>query len=297
MAARERGPGGGPPPARSADSPPPGPPWDAPLEEAELCFVDLEMTGLEPASDRVIELCLERVKARRDVDHLESLVRPDCGRFGNAHVHGITPADVAAAPTFADLAGRVENVLGGAVLVAHGAAWDVAFLQAELARAGRPLSIPHYLDTLNLSQRAFALPSHSLASLSRELGLPRDRAHRAGDDVRALRALFDRLVEVLKPKTPRDLWHVRVGQRHARPEVVAAALEALEAATPVRIRYRPARRGLEELEVMVTAVRTDLDPPRVLGYLLPTRSRRELRADRILSIEAGGPAVPPPSTG
>jgi DNA polymerase-3 subunit epsilon len=36
----------------------------------------------------------------------------------------------------------------------------------------------------------------------------------------------------------------------------------------------------------ITDVRTDLDPPRVLGYLLPSRSRRELRADRILAIEA-----------
>ena len=34
----------------------------------------------------------------------------------------------------------------------------------------------------------------------------------------------------------------------------------------------------------------DLDPPRVLGYLLPSRSRRELRADRILAIEGAGPA-------
>jgi DNA polymerase-3 subunit epsilon len=53
----------------------------------------------------------------------------------------------------------------------------------------------------------------------------------------------------------------------------------------VRVRYRPARRGPEELVVRVMGVRTDLDPPRVLGYLLPSRSRRELRADRILAIE------------
>ena len=100
----------------------------------------------------------------------------------------------------------------------------------------------------------------------------------------ALRAVFARVIGVLAPATPRDLWHVRVGQRQARPDLVAAAVRALEHEAQVTVRYRPARHPPEELVFQVTAVRTDLDPPRVLGYLLPSRSRRELRADRILAI-------------
>jgi len=60
----------------------------------------------------------------------------------------------------------------------------------------------------------------------------------------------------------------------------------LELGKPVRLRYRPAHRGPEDLFFCITGVRTDLDPPRVLGYLLPSRSQRELRADRILHVEA-----------
>jgi DNA polymerase-3 subunit epsilon len=267
--------------------PPAGPPWDSLLDEAPLVFVDLEMTGLDPEVDRVIEVCVERVRQGREEDAVTSLVRPACGRFGNAHVHGIGPEEVARAPTFAELAGPIERAIEGAVLVAHSAAWDVAFLEAELARAGRPRRIGHYLDTLTLSRRAFALPSHRLAALCEALGIERSRAHRAADDVRALRAVFGRVCEVLAPRTPRDLWHVRVGQRHARPDVLAAALAAAEAGAEVTVRYRPAHRAPEDFAMRVTAVRTDLDPPRVLGYLLPSRSRRELRADRILAIEAG----------
>ena len=48
---------------------------------------------------------------------------------------------------------------------------------------------------------------------------------------------------------------------------------------------------------MVTAVRTDLDPPQVLGYLLPSRSRRELRADRILALDTLNASASPPTTG
>jgi DNA polymerase-3 subunit epsilon len=275
--------------SRGATPPPAGPPWDDPLSEAPLVFLDLEMTGLRPATDRVIEICAERVRGGVVEETLTSLVRPDCGTSGNAHVHGIEPADLESAPLFADLLDPIERILEGAVVVAHAAAWDVAFLEAELARAGRPRMIEHYLDTLTLSRRAFALPSHRLSALCETLGIRRERAHRAGDDVQALRAVFDKVVAVLAPGTPRDLWHVRIGERHARPDVVAAALRALEGDVPVRIRYRPARRGTEELTVRITGVRTDLDPPRVLGYLLPARSRRELRSDRILAIEPAEP--------
>ncbi|APR79375.1 DNA polymerase III epsilon subunit protein [Minicystis rosea] len=265
--------------------PPAGPPWDDSIAEAPLCFVDLEMTGLRPAEDRVIEVCVERVRGGVVEDAITSLVKPEGGVFGNAHIHGIDPAEVERAPTFAELAPRIESVLAGGILVAHAAAWDVAFLEAELARAGRAQRFPHFLDTLALSRRAFAFPSHRLSALCEQLGIVRARAHRAADDVGALRVVFGRVVEVLAPATPRDLWHVRVGQRHARPQIVAAALAALDRESPVTVRYRPAHRAPEALFFRITGVRTDLDPPRVLGYLLPSRSRRELRADRILAIE------------
>ncbi|MFO0755622.1 MAG: 3'-5' exonuclease [Byssovorax sp.] len=270
--------------------PPPGPPWDLPMSEAPLCFLDLEMTGLRPETDRVIELCLVRAEGPRETGSLSSLVRPACGSFGNGHVHGIRAEDLEGAPTFAELAPQVEALLDGAIPVAHAAVWDVAFLEAELARAGRPRTIEHFLDTLVLSRRSFAQPSHRLTALTAALGIEHPQAHRAGDDVKALRGLFRVIEGALSPRTPRDLWHVRVGERHARPDLVEAARASI--GRPVRIRYRPSHRAPEELCFTVTGVRTDLDPPRVLGYLLPSRSRRELRADRILAIEGAEPPLP-----
>src|SRR5271154_493940 len=199
--------------------PPPGSPWDDPLAEATLAFVDLEMTGLDPACDRVLEVCVVRVRGAEVEATLASLVRPEGGAFGNAHIHGIDPAAVAEAPTFAELAPRVEALIEGAIVVAHAAAWDVAFLEAELARAGRPRRIVHYLDTLTLSRRSFALPSHRLSALCESLGIAPGRAHRAASDVAALRGVFARVLAVLAPRTPRDLWHVRVGQGRARPDL------------------------------------------------------------------------------
>jgi DNA polymerase-3 subunit epsilon len=265
--------------------PPPGPPWDDPLAEAPLCFLDLEMTGLHARDDRVLEICVERCRGERVEARLATLIQPEGGAFGNAHIHGIDPADLLRAPSFAEIAPEVEAILAGGIVVAHAASWDVAFLEAELARAGRPRKLVHFLDTLALSRRSFSFASHRLSALCEEMGITRDRAHRAGDDVAALRAVFARILAVLAPSTPRDLWHVRVGQGYARPAILAAAQAARARGAPVTIRYRPAHRAPEDLAYVVTEVREDLDPPRVLGYLLPSRSRRELRADRILAIE------------
>jgi DNA polymerase-3 subunit epsilon len=271
---------------KAQDEPPPGSPWDDPLERAPLVFVDCEMTGLKPEHDRIVELCAERCRGEAVEARLESLVRPEPEASGNVHVHGISMAVLAGAPRFVDIADRLEVLLEGAVLVAHAAAWDVAFIEAELARAGHARRVPHYLDTLVLSRRAFALPNHSLDALSREFAIDRARAHRAGEDVKALRIVWQRAIAVLGARTPRELWHVRIGERHARPELVEAAVRAAERGWNVAIRYRPARRAPEDVRMRITAVRTDIEPPRIMGWELESRSRRELRADRILAIDA-----------
>ena len=265
--------------------PPHGPPWDLPVAEAPLAFVDLEMTGLDIDRDFVVEVCVERWRGTQLEGSIESLVRPPARVGGNAHVHGIDEAAVASAPTFGEVAARVAELLDGAAFVAHAAIYDAEFIEMEMKRAGRELHIEHFIDTLVLSRRAFAFPSYSLDSLCTQLALHRGRAHRAGDDVRAMREVFDRCMGVLKPVSLRDLWEVRVAERRARTHIVTACEAAAEHGATVEILYRPARRAPQRLAMVVSEVRAGLDPPRVLGYLLPGRGRRELRADRILQVE------------
>lgn len=282
------------PPSSAAprSGPPPGAPWDLPLAEAPLAFVDLEMTGLDPNRDRVVEVCVERVRGGAVEDRLHTLVRPENGEIGNVHVHGIDKAALAGAPRFAELADRVAHLLDGAVLVAHGAWWDVRFLHAELRRAGHGFRIPFYLDTLNLSRRAFGLEKHSLDALRAHFGIDATRAHRADADVLALREVFARCVEALGSETPRDLFQVRIAERRAREQIVAQCQEAVLSGREVVLVYRASARAPEPLRMVLTAVLQGLDPPRVIGYQLPGRGRRELRADRILRIEHDDKAEP-----
>ena len=173
----------------------------------------------------------------------------------------------------------------GAILVAHGASWDVSFLEAEMARAGTPMPLPFYVDTLNLSRRTFALAKHSLDALREHFGLDRSRAHRADSDVAALRAVWEKCVAVLEPKTPRDVWEVRIAERKAREQILAECTEAIAAGGPRHGCVPAPREAPGALQMVLVEIVAGLDPPRVIGYQLPGRGRRELRADRILRIE------------
>ncbi len=257
-------------------------------------FLDLEMTGLDPSRDRVLEICVERVRGTDPTAApeavVETLVLPDGGFLaghGNVHIHGIDAEALRGAPSFGAIADQVSTLLDGAVVVAHAAEWDVAFLQMELERAGRPspASLAHPVDTLILARRAFAFQSYSLKNLSASLGVEHGQAHRAGPDVRAMRSIFQRCVAELAPVSARDLWEVRVAARRARAAIVAACEEALSHENAVLLTYRPSKRKPEPLLMVLTEIRADLDPPRVIGYLLPGRGRRELRADRILRVD------------
>ncbi|HMI87252.1 MAG TPA: 3'-5' exonuclease [Polyangiaceae bacterium] len=276
--------------------PPEGSPWDTPIAEAPLAFVDLEMTGLDPKVDRVIEVAVSRRRGAVVEDAFDSLVNPGPHAIFKTDVHGLGPLQLAEAPPFGDVARRILETCSGAVLVAHGAWWDVTFLEAEFARLGHDVRFHFYLDTVTLSRRALKADSHSLEALARRFAIDRGTAHRAKDDVRSLIALFERLLDELRPSSPRDLWHVRIAERHARPEIIERCIAFAGTGVPARILYRPSHKAPRAFEAILTLVRTDLDPPRVMGYSLPGRGRFDLRSDRILAIthttETAEPAPP-----
>lgn len=280
--------------------------WDEPIEQVALAFVDLEMTGLDIEQDRVVEICIERTVAAQTVARLHTLLRTPAMEQAGAQpesrdaarsesldrmrataqaLHGITAAERSLAPCFAEVAAEVTALLGQAVLIAHSAAHDVAFLQQEFRRVATPWACPYFVDTLPLVRRGLALPRSGLVAAAARLGIPNPRPHRADNDVAVLRALWQRLLEQLTPKTPRDLWNFQAGLKPDLAAVLAAASQARERGQLVWISYRCARRPVERLAFRVTEVRTDLDPPRVLGYLELSRGRRELHGDRILAIE------------
>lgn len=103
-----------------------------------IVFFDLEATGLDVTEDRIVEISCIKVAADGAGETLDSLVNPLITIPADAAaVHGISDADVAQAPTFADIASEVEGFLAGADLAGynHGR-YDLPLLEHEFARAG-----------------------------------------------------------------------------------------------------------------------------------------------------------------
>ncbi len=272
-----------------AVDPPPGPPWDAPIERCAFACIDCEMTGTDPARDALVEVAVLRVVGGHVAATFESLVRTEvpCDPAALA-LHGIGPDAVALAPSFAEVAPRLCEALDGAVAVAHGPELDVAFLDRALEAAGRPERVRFVLDTVTLARRAVHARTYALSSLAARLSLGEFRWHRAADDARATAALLAHLLTVYRPATARELWDVRVGQHG--PVRVRASLDALftklaGTGRPVTLLVRTPGRDPCTLRARVerwTRPHLLLAPGVKGGHGL-----RILRADRVLAAREG----------
>ena len=86
-------------------------------------------------------------------------------------------ADLAGKPTFDDIAEEFLAFIDGAKLVAHNAGFDIAFINAELARLGHPpVMQDRVVDTLAIARRKHPMGPNSLDALCRRYGI--DNSHR-----------------------------------------------------------------------------------------------------------------------
>lgn len=146
--------------------------------------IDFETTGLSPNADRVIEVGLVKTdREGRPLASFQTFVNPE-GPVGATHIHGITEADVANAPTFGQVIEQLIERLKTHVIVGHNLRFDLAFLESEFARHG--LQIPADYPTICTYQSAkILLPGlarHRLTDCAKALGLDSGGSHRALDD-------------------------------------------------------------------------------------------------------------------
>ncbi|GAB78768.1 DNA polymerase III, epsilon subunit [Austwickia chelonae] len=165
--------------------------------DGPYAVVDLETTGLSPRrGDRIVEIAIARVDRYGNIeDEFATLIRPDDRDTGPVFVHGITRDAVARAPRFAEVADDVLARLDGAVVVAHNASFEEAFLHAEFTAAGyQGLAMPA-LCTLWLGQRTFHAANFTLGTLAQQAGIPLVDKHTALGDVRAVSRLLPRMLD------------------------------------------------------------------------------------------------------
>jgi DNA polymerase-3 subunit epsilon len=142
--------------------------------------LDTETTGLEPGEGhRVIEVaCLELSGRRPTGRHFHRYVNPERAIDRAAsEVHGLTADDLQDKPRFGDIADEFLDFVSGAELLIHNAPFDVAFLNAELERAGRPRleSVCIVADTLEIARDLHPGKKNSLDALCERYAVDHSR--------------------------------------------------------------------------------------------------------------------------
>ena len=137
--------------------------------------LDTETTGLDPFNgDRIVEIgCLELVNRLPTGKTYHVYINPerDMPREAEA-VHGLSAAFLADKPVFAEIAEEFIAFVKGAALIIHNAAFDMKFLNAELALMGRDdLRGAEIIDTLTMARKKFPGAPASLDALCRRFGV------------------------------------------------------------------------------------------------------------------------------
>ena len=163
------------------------------LKTQDYYVLDVETTGLSRESDRIIELAWIHISGGEEIDSYSTLINPETSIGAIAsRITGIENKDVAQAPTYNDIREDVREELLESTVVGHNVSFDLAFICQLIGEAEGEI---HYIDTLPLAREASPnLPNYKLDTLCEELSLDATSEHRALQDVKATKELFDRCV-------------------------------------------------------------------------------------------------------
>jgi DNA polymerase III subunit epsilon len=145
----------------------------------EVVF-DTETTGLDPyQGHRLVEIgCIELVNRFTTGQTFHRYLNPERDIPSEAFdIHGLSYDFLKSKPIFSSVAVDLLAFIGDAALIAHNAAFDLGFLNAELERAKQaPIPRDRLVDTLLLARRKYPGGSNRLDDLCARFGI--DNSHR-----------------------------------------------------------------------------------------------------------------------
>ncbi len=170
-----------------------------PLAEVTFVVVDLETTGGSPADCGITEIGAVKVRGGQVLGEFQTLVHPGAPIPAFVAVlTGITDHLVAGAPRIGAVLPAFLEFAAGAVLVAHNARFDLAFLVAACAATGQVWPSPQVLDTVRLARHVVCgdeVRDHRLATLARLFHSSVTPDHRALTDARATVDVLHAMIE------------------------------------------------------------------------------------------------------
>lgn len=168
--------------------------------EAIYAVVDIETTGTDPKTDRIIQIGCVLIQNGQVINRFATDVNP--GKRISKQIQNLTKisnSQVQKAPYFEDIAPTIANLLADTIFVAHNIYFDYQFLNHEFRRCQVPeMTIPG-IDTVELAQ--VFLPtatSFRLGDLAENLGLHHDNPHQADSDAEVTAALLLYIQQIMR---------------------------------------------------------------------------------------------------
>jgi DNA polymerase-3 subunit alpha (Gram-positive type) len=177
------------------------------LRSLSFCVIDLETTGGNPDSEKIIEIGMVRIENRKISEERSFLINPEkeIPDFVQK-LTGIRKADVEHAPKINEVIDEIIQFIGDSILVAHNTSFDVPFLNGVLKKLQRP-TLDNKVICTNIMTK-YMIPdimSSNLNYMSQIFDIPHSQAHRAIEDARATGRLLLRYMEIFESKNIRKV--------------------------------------------------------------------------------------------
>ena len=177
-------------------------PKDKKIDEEEFVVFDIETTGLNSHTNKIIEIGAVKIKAGRIIDRYSQLINPGISiPYHITEITSITNEQVANQPKIDEVIGKFVEFIGDAVLVAHNAPFDMGFIKRDIKEYLNIDLESSVIDTLQMARDLFPdFKKYGLGDLNKSLGLALEKHHRAVDDSQATANMFIIFLEKYKEK-------------------------------------------------------------------------------------------------
>src|SRR5947209_10009025 len=298
------------------------------IEDATFVVFDLETTGLRPGSARPCEIGAVRVTNLQLEERFETLTNPGARlQPAIAALTGIRDEQLRRAPPVAAGIRQFLSFAGDAVLVAHNARFDMAFLDNETMRLTGKRVDATVVDTVGLARRLLGRRPANLAALSYHFVTDAKPCHRALPDAEATAEILLRLIGVAQERGARtvadlvELATTRPRRVHRKRNLAFGAPQQpgvylfkdthdqvlyVGRARDIRARLRSYFRSerqrpaveaalgaLEQVEwrVLGSELEAALEELRLIRELRPPANARSARPDRYVYLKRRGDSV------
>ncbi|HZD59974.1 MAG TPA: exonuclease domain-containing protein [Anaerolineae bacterium] len=173
-----------------------------PIDKATYVVLDLETTGTDHRTERIIEIGAVKMIGDLPTSTFEQLVNPNrVVPSGIIRLTGITNAMIYRAPDIKSVLPNLAAFIGDSILVVHNAPFDISFLNSAARSIGQKTFRNRFLDTRLIAQRLTpTLGFYRLANLAEHFNVPHRPRHRALPDALATAEVFAHLLEIMKRK-------------------------------------------------------------------------------------------------